>query len=122
MAFVAAIATVLALVVGCFSEHQPPTATSGLCNIELGEAFPGSTVVVIRSFTFEPFEVRVRAGERVTWINCDQEAHTSTADNAEWASGLLAAGQSFTQTFAAVGQFDYFCEPHPFMTGVVIVE
>ena len=94
----------------------------GLCNIELGEAFPGSTVVLIRSFTFDPFEVRVRPGERVTWINCDPEPHTSTADNGEWASPLLATGQAFTQTFATVGQFAYHCEPHPFMAGLVIVE
>jgi amicyanin len=119
---VAASAAVLALLAGCFSEHRAPTAASGVCSVELGEAFPGSTVVVIQSFTFQTFEVRVRAGERVTWINCDQEPHTSTADNGEWASPLLAPGQVFTQTFATVGQFDYFCEPHPFMTGRVIVE
>ena len=122
MALVASIAMVLSLVAGCFSEHRAPTAASGVCNIELGEAFPGSTVVLIRSFTFEPFEVRVRPGERVTWINCDLEPHTSTADNGEWSSPLLATGQVFTQTFAAVGQFEYHCEPHPFMTGLVIVE
>jgi plastocyanin len=119
---IAAVAAVLALLAGCFSEHRAPTAAGGVCNVELGEAFPGSTVVLIQSFTFQPFEVRVRAGERVTWINCDQEAHTSTADNGEWASPLLAPGQAFTQTFATIGQFDYFCEPHPFMTGRVIVE
>lgn len=111
-----------ALMAGCFSEHREPTAISGTCNIDLGEAFPGSTVVVIRSFTFGPPEVRVRAGERVTWLNCDQEPHTSTGDNGEWASPLLAAGDGFTQTFTAVGTFDYHCEPHPFMTGRVVVE
>ena len=118
----AAIATVLALVAGCFSEHRAPTAVSGTCNVDLSEAFPGSTVVVIQSFVFQPFEVRVRAGERVTWLNCDQEPHTSTADNGEWASPLLGTGDGFTQTFATAGQFDYHCEPHPFMTGRVIVE
>ena len=119
---VAGVATVLALVVGCFSEHRAPTAISGTCSIDLGEAFPGSTVVVIRNFTFDPAEVRVRAGERVTWLNCDQEPHTSTANNGEWASPLLAPGDGFTQTFAVVGTFDYHCVPHPFMTGRVIVE
>jgi plastocyanin len=111
-----------ALIAGCFSEHREPTAISGTCNIDLGEAFPGSTVVVIQSFVFGPTEVRVRAGERVTWLNCDIEAHTSTANNGEWASPLLATGQGFTQTFTTAGQFDYHCEPHPFMTGRVIVE
>ena len=111
-----------ALLASCFSEHREPTAATGLCNIELSEAFPGSTVVVIQQFAFAPFEVRVRAGDRVTWLNCDQDSHTSTANNGEWASPLLTTGQAFTQTFTAVGQFDYFCEPHPFMTGRVVVE
>ncbi len=107
---------------GCFSEHQPSTSVSGVCNIDLGEGFPGSTVVVIRGFAFDPGEVRIRAGERVTWINCDTDAHTSTGDAGEWNSPLLAAGDAFTQTFAAAGEFSYHCEPHPFMLGRVVVE
>jgi plastocyanin len=110
------------LVAGCFSEHEATTSTGGLCSVELGESVPGSTIVVISQFTFGPTEVRVRAGERVTWINCDPEAHTSTADGGQWASPLLALGDGFTQTFMAAGEFPYHCEPHPFMTGRVIVE
>lgn len=107
---------------GCFSEHQPSTSTGGVCSIDLGEGFPGSTVVVIRGFAFDPGEVRIRAGERVTWINCDTDAHTSTADAGGWASPLLAAGDAFTQTFTTVGDFSYHCAPHPFMLGRVVVE
>jgi plastocyanin len=107
---------------GCFSEHEATTATEGVCSIDLGEGVPGSTIVVIRQFTFGPTEVRVRAGERVTWINCDQDSHTSTADGGQWASPLLAAGDGFTQTFSTPGDFPYHCEPHPFMTARVVVE
>jgi plastocyanin len=107
---------------GCFSEHQAATSTSGVCNIDLGEGVAGSTVVVIRGFAFDPGEVRIRAGERVTWVNCDTDAHTSTADAGEWNSPLLAVGDAFTQTFAAAGEFSYHCEPHPFMLGRVVVE
>jgi plastocyanin len=107
---------------GCFSEHQVSTSTGGVCNIDLGEGFPGSTVVVIRGFAFDPGEVRIRAGERVTWVNCDTDAHTSTSDAGVWASPLLAAGDAFTQTFATAGEFSYFCQPHPFMLGRVVVE
>jgi len=121
-ALVGSVVLGLLLLAGCFSEHREPTAASGTCNIDLGEAFPGSTVVVIQGFAFTPFEVRVRAGERVTWVNCDVDAHTSTGDSGEWASPLLATGQGFTQTFATPGEFAYHCEPHPFMTGRVIVE
>jgi plastocyanin len=111
-----------ALLAGCFSEHQPSTAVSGVCSIDLSEAFPGSTVVVIRGFAFNPGDVRVRAGERVTWLNCDTDAHTSTADNGEWSSPFMAIGDAFTQTFPTPGEFSYHCAPHPFMLGRVIVE
>jgi plastocyanin len=107
----------------CFSSHEAATAPGeGVCSFPLGEGVPGSTIVVIRGFTFGPAAVRVQAGERVTWINCDEDQHTSTADGGQWASPLLAPGDAFTQTFSTAGEFTYHCVPHPFMTGRVIVE
>jgi plastocyanin len=121
-----AVAAVAALttgaVVACFSERGTAPAAEGECSFPVGEGIPGSTIVVIRDFTFEPAEVRVRAGERVTWINCDQDSHTSTADGGAWASPLLAPGDAFTQAFEAPGELTYHCEPHPFMLARVIVE
>jgi plastocyanin len=110
------------ILIGCFSEREGTAPVEGVCSVELGEGLPGSTVVVIRRFTFEPAEVRVSPGERITWINCDPDAHTSTADGGQWASPLLAATAVFTATFPSPGEFPYHCEPHPFMTGRVIVE
>lgn len=111
-----------AALTGCFSERDATAPVEGECRFPIGEDIPGSTVVVIRRFAFNPSEVRVRAGERVTWINCDEDAHTSTADEGAWSSPTLAPGTAFTHTFAAPGEFAYHCEPHPFMTGRVIVE
>jgi plastocyanin len=107
---------------GCFSQHEATAPVEGVCSFPVGEGVPGSTLVVIRGFAFGPLDVRVRAGERVTWVNCDTDAHTSTADAGEWASPLLAPGDGFTQAFLTTGEFSYHCEPHPFMTGRVIVE
>jgi plastocyanin len=121
-ALLAAVGLGLGLLAGCFSQHEATTAAGGVCSIELGEGVPGSTVVLIRGFAFGPAEVRVRAGDRVTWLNCDQDSHTSTADGGQWRSPLLAPGDGFTQTFSTVGEFAYHCEPHPFMTGRIIVE
>ena len=109
-------------VAGCFSERAATAPVEGVCSLPVGEGVPGSTLIVIRRFTFEPLDVRVRAGERVTWVNCDLESHTSTADGDQWASGLLSPGDGFTQTFSTTGEFSYHCEPHPFMIGRVIVE
>jgi plastocyanin len=107
----------------CFSERDataPPA--EGVCSLPVGEGVPGSTLVIVRAFTFTPAEVRVRAGDRVTWVNCDPDPHTSTADGGQWSSSLLSTGDAFTHTFDAVGEYPYHCEPHPFMTARVIVE
>ena len=109
-------------VAACFSERTVAAVEEGECRFPVGEDVPGSRVVVIRRFTFTPAEVRVAAGERVTWINCDEDPHTSTADAGEWASPLLVPGDAFTQVFETPGEFSYHCEPHPFMTGRVTVE
>jgi plastocyanin len=114
---------IAAVVVGCFSEHSAPTATSeGTCSIPINDQVPGSTVVIIRGFAFGPGDLSVRAGDRVTWINCDEDSHTSTADGGQWSSPLLAPGDVFTQTFPTPGEFTYHCTPHPFMTGRVVVQ
>ena len=107
---------------GCFSKHEATAPSEGVCRFPLGEGVAGSTIVVIRDFAFGPAEVRVRAGERITWINCDEDQHTSTSDGGQWSSPLLSPGDGFTQTFPAAGEFTYHCEPHPFMTGRVVVE
>ena len=111
-----------AVLASCFSDRGTTAPVEGECSFPIGDDVPGSTVVVIRRFAFGPGEVRVRAGERVTWINCDEDGHTSTADGGEWTSPLLAPGDAFTRTFPAPGEFPYHCEPHPFMVGRVIVE
>ena len=111
-----------AALAGCFSERGATAPVEGVCSFPLGDDVPGSTIVVIQDFVFEPAEVRVRAGGRVTWINCDTDSHTSTADGAQWASPLVPPGGRFTQTFPTIGDLPYHCEPHPFMTGRVIVE
>ena len=124
----AAIVTV-ALVIGgvaCFSERSSgPTGNLDGCNAQLpAEAF-GSTIVVIRDFTFSPATVRVRPGTKVTWVNCGpagDESHTSTADGGAWNSPLLAPGSTFTHEYATAGSFPYHCTPHPGMTGTVTVE
>jgi plastocyanin len=111
-----------AALAGCFSERGATAPVEGECRFPVGDDIPGSTVVLIRRFAFGPSEVRVRPGERVTWINCDEDGHTSTADGGAWESPLLAPGDAFTHTFESPGEFAYHCEPHPFMTGRVIVE
>lgn len=122
---------VLPLVVAlhaCFSERVSPTAQlEGGCDGRTGAGADGSggAVVAIRDFAFEPAELKVAPGTRVTWINCESpegSPHTSTSDAEGWGSSLLRDGESFTHTFGEPGEFAYHCAPHPFMKARVIVD
>ena len=74
-----------------------------------------------------PADLTVNVGDIVTWSNDDvlgQHTVTSGAPGAHdgvFESGLLFPGETFSYTFNVVGQFDYHCHFHPWMTGVVNV-
>ena len=57
----------------------------------------------------------------MTWSNDDSVPHTVTAREDTFDSGVLMSGESFSQTFAEPGTYDYFCAIHPSMTGTVVV-
>ena len=61
----------------------------------------------------------------VTWINEDDVGHGITSDkggDGAWGSpGILKPGESFSHTFNESGIFEYHGQPHPWMTGTVIV-
>lgn len=115
---------------GCFSERSAdsPTGPSGICRIPVGSPVVGSVqaVIAIREFRFVPDTLRVPAGTTVTWVNCEEdfanEPHTTTDDGDSWGSEELSPTEIYTYRFDEVGVFSYFCDPHPFMRGVLIVE
>lgn len=77
--------------------------------------------VDIRDFAFSPRTVEVRVGDTVRWTNRDSVAHTATARNGSFDTGLLAEGESGSVRFTAAGTYRYVCTPHPDMTGTVVV-
>ena len=80
-----------------------------------------ASVVHIRDDAFSPATVTVRAGDTVTFVNDDDDAHTATADDASWDSEGLNQGQRWTHTFAKAGKIAYHCTVHPMMHGTVVV-
>jgi plastocyanin len=77
--------------------------------------------VVLRNTTFVPGRVQITAGTTVIWRNDDQLIHTVTANDKSFDSGLLQPGKTYSRTFDKPGQYAYYCMPHPFMKGVVVV-
>jgi plastocyanin len=89
----------------------------------------GETMTVdIANFAFAPAELRITAGTTVVFTNSDGAPHTATAGtDAEptperFDTGLLQPGERFTVVFDEPGTYAYFCERHPPMTGVIVVE
>ena len=84
----------------------------------------GTTVVAIENFAFAPASIKV--GETLTWTIVDGVPHTVTSgsegDGADFDSGLIGPGQSFSVRFDEPGRYPYVCALHPTMTGMVVVE
>ena len=101
-----------------------------LSNFTLGhaekEASADSTKknqIVIKDFHFSPETLTVKSGEKVTWINRDEEPHTVVSVQKRFKkSGALDTDQEFTITAGAPGTYTYFCSVHPKMTGTIVVE
>ena len=84
-----------------------------LPNAANNETSPGYSPDVIH--------VVIGVNNTVTWTNNDQAAHTVTALDLSFDSGLLQPGQIYVHTFTAAGTYQYHCQIHSWMTGTVIV-
>jgi plastocyanin len=84
-------------------------------------ARPTVVNVVLRNTTFVPGRIQITAGTTVVWRNEDQLIHSVTATDKSFDSGLLQPGKTYRHTFDKPGQYSYYCMPHPFMKGVVVV-
>lgn len=64
----------------------------------------------------------IQTGQALTFTNSGRIGHTATAKDGEFDTGLLEGGQSTTIQFDEPGQYQFFCQPHPWMNGTIIVE
>jgi plastocyanin len=89
-----------------------PAAPTATTQAQAPAAAANTAQVVISNFLFGSGPLTVKVGTTVTWTNQDSAAHTATADNKLWDSGVLQKGQSFSFTFKQAGQFPYYCTLH----------
>jgi plastocyanin len=85
---------------------------------------PAPVQIVIDNFTFNPAEVTIPAGTKVTWVNHDDVPHTATssAKPRKFESGTLDTDDKFSYVFTAPGTYDYFCAVHKHMTARITVK
>ena len=92
---------------------------------ELRDAVPtvgNSNKIEIKDFAFNPPSLTVKSGEKITWINRDDEPHTVVSVEKQFKkSTALDTDQEFTITAGTPGTYTYYCSVHPKMTGTIVI-
>jgi plastocyanin len=82
----------------------------------------GGTTVTVGDNSFTPANLKVAVGDTVTFENDGAIAHTATAaEGADFDSGSIAPGDTFTFTASKAGTVSYVCTFHPGMQGTIEV-
>ncbi len=68
---------------------------------------------------FRPGTIAIDIGQRVTFVNLDDDPHTATGIG--FNTGVMQPGEQVTVSYDEPGTFPYACQLHPVMTGVVEV-
>ena len=86
------------------------------------QAAAGPAAVRIDNFNFTPPTLVIASGTTVTWTNADDDVHTVVEKDRKFKSAALDTNDTFSQTFTAPGEYEYFCSLHPRMTATIVVE
>jgi quinohemoprotein ethanol dehydrogenase len=100
--------------------EAPPIATAAGTGTETAIGANVSQLKVV-DFGFSPGNDLVPPGTTVTWTHTGDIVHTVTSDDGIFDSGDLAPGDTFSVTLTDPGTYWYFCRPHPFMRGRIVV-
>ena len=75
----------------------------------------------LTAWNYAPASISIPVDTTVVWKNTGREAHSVTSRDQLFDSRLLDPGKSWSETFDTPGVYRYFCVPHPWMKGTVIV-
>ncbi len=102
-------------------------------DMPIGAGVPGCET---NNMCYTPTHLTVHPGTTVTWINSDGSIpHTVTAGWVDsesigldypggngFDSDFMSGGAEFEHTFEVPGEYDYYCQLHPWMIGSITVE
>lgn len=114
------IVAMVAIAPSAFADHMQVDVS-----IPAGSSSPGCEKT---NECFVPYTVTIDVGGEITWTNDDSAAHTVTSGDIEggpdgkFNSDLFLAGKKFSHKFDEAGEFPYFCQVHPWMKGMVVVQ
>lgn len=125
-----AVAVISLVVVSLSNKEQHDDMMSSTGDMGSKSAQQSSNEVIetnqvsYEDFRVMPQTIKIKKGTTVTWTNKDTAKHdvTPVQETEEFeASELFGKGETYSVTFNAVGTYDYYCSPHPYMKGTVEV-
>lgn len=75
----------------------------------------------IKNLAYLKPRIEIAVGTTVEWTNNDPLPHSVTAIDKSFNSGLIYPGKTYRHTFTKAGTYEFYCMPHPFMKGTVVV-
>jgi plastocyanin len=95
----------------------------GFCTGDVPFTDARATTVEMKQNCFGPTVARIDAGDTVTFVNADPEAHAVAGANGTFGDphAEILSGDEVSFTFDRDGVYPYVCTFHPGMSGAVVV-
>jgi plastocyanin len=122
-----ALCAVVALAAaGCGSSNSSSTSSgsssSASTSTAAASSSSGGVTIKMQNIAFDPKEVTVKVGQKVTWTNEDTVDHNVTSQSGETIkSDNFGKGGTFSFTPKKAGKISYVCTIHPGMTATLTV-
>ena len=82
----------------------------------------GGVTIKMQNIAFDPKDVTVKVGQKVTWTNDDSVPHNVTATSgASFKSSTFGQGGTYSFTPKKAGTIQYVCTIHPGMEATLTV-
>ena len=120
-----ALCAVVALAAaGCGSSNDNSGSSSSSTPAASSSSSSGGGVAIkMQNIAFDPKDVTVKVGQKITWTNGDSTDHNVTADSgADFKSKDFGNGATFDFTPDKAGTIKYECTLHPGMTATITVQ
>src|SRR4051794_29941112 len=107
------LASLALVAAGCGSSDDNNTTTESQPSAPAGG---GGTKVDMKNIAFDPKEITVKVGQKVTWTNEDDVDHNVVATKgAKFESDNFGKGGTYSFTPEKAGTIEYTCTLHPGM-------
>ena len=82
--------------------------------LNMSFALAAENSIEINHHHFAPDTLTIKKGEKITWVNRDQDPHTvfDSGSEKKFHSSALDTNDSYSFTFSAPGTYHFFCTMH----------